>query len=146
MFSFPSLNRFFALSFDKIGCISTIKIKVFWTFILYCLPFSLSLQSGFGRSVDRCPFCGKIIKRLLIIRMFEKLAGGKDRQKRIMVNVHVMRGRLATSHCNRFPPSNFERGCNIVHVFHMGTCREFFRLLSDALITKNVLMQIWLNR
>ena len=50
IFSFPSLNRFFALS----------------------------LQSGFGRSVDRCPFCGKIIKRLLIIRMFEKLGGGKD--------------------------------------------------------------------
>ena len=77
-FSFSSLNRFFALSFDKIGCISTIKIKVFWTFILYCPRFTLSLQSVFGRSVDRCPFCGKIIKRLLIIRMFEKLGGGKD--------------------------------------------------------------------
>ena len=108
MFSFPSLNRFFALSFDKIGCISTIKIEVFWTFIVYCLRFELSLQSGFGRSVDRCPFCGKIIKRLLIIRMFEKLGGGKDRQIRIMVNVHVMRGRLATSICLGFRqvPSN----------------------------------------
>ena len=63
-----------------------------------------------------------------------------------MVNVHVMRGRFATSHYNRFPPSTFERGCNIVHVFHMGTCREFFRLYGDALITKSVLMQIWLNR
>ena len=46
----------------------------------------------------------------------------------------------------RIPASTFERGCNIVHVFRMGTCRGFFRLLSDALITKNVLMQIWLNR
>ena len=97
MFSFPSLNRFFALSFDKIGGISTIKIKVFWTFILYCLRFELSLQLGLGRSVDRCPFCGKIIKRLLIIRMFEKLGGGKDMYRRLTADVHVMRGRLATS-------------------------------------------------
>ena len=44
-------------------------------------------------------------------------------------------------HLSRFPASTFERGCNIVHVFRMGTCRGFFRLLSDALITKNVLMQ-----
>ena len=33
----------FALSFDKIGFISTIKIKIFY-FILYCLRFALSLQ------------------------------------------------------------------------------------------------------
>ena len=145
MFSFPSLNRFFALSFDKIGCISTIKIKVFWTFILYCLRFALSLQSGFGRSVDRCPFCGKIIKRLLIIRMFEKLGGGKDRQIRIMVNVHVMRGRLATSICLGFRqvPSNGDVTSSTF--FCVGTCREFFRLYGDALITKSVLMQLWLN-
>ena len=43
LFSFHSLIRFFALSFDKIGCISTIKIKVFGTFILHCLRFALSL-------------------------------------------------------------------------------------------------------
>ena len=98
MFSFPSLNRFFALS----------------------------LQTGFGRSVDRCPFCGKIIKRLLIIRMFEKLGGGKDRQIRIMVNVHVMRGRLATSICLGFRqvPSNGDVTSSTF--FCIGTCRGFF--------------------
>ena len=80
IFSFPSLNRFFALS----------------------------LHSDFGRSVDLSPSFGKIIKRLLIIRMFEKLSGGKNRQIRIIVNVHVMRGRFATSICLGFRqvPSN----------------------------------------
>ena len=38
-FSFSSLNRFFALSFDKIGCISTIKIKVLG--LLFCIVFDL---------------------------------------------------------------------------------------------------------
>ena len=38
---FASLNRFFALSLNKIGCISTIKIS---KLILYCLRFALSLQ------------------------------------------------------------------------------------------------------
>ena len=122
MFSFPSLNRFFALSFDKIGCISTIKIKVFWTFILYCLRFALSLQSGFGRSVDRCPFCGKIIKRLLIIRMFEKLGGGKDMYRRLTADVHVMRGRLAASRCIGFRqvPSNGDVTSSTFFVWVLG--------------------------
>ena len=39
LFSFSSLNRFFALSFDKIGCISTKKIKVFG--LLFCFVFDL---------------------------------------------------------------------------------------------------------
>lgn len=40
--------------------------------------------------------------------MFEKLGGGKDRQSRIIVDVHVMRGRFATSICLGFRqvPSN----------------------------------------
>lgn len=40
-FDFASLNRFFALSLNKIGGISTIKIS---KLILYCLRFALSLQ------------------------------------------------------------------------------------------------------
>ena len=43
LFSFSSLNRFFALSLDKIGCISTKKIKKRF-FILFCLRFVLPLQ------------------------------------------------------------------------------------------------------
>ena len=39
LFSFSSLNRFFALSLDKIGCISTKKIKVFG--LLFCFVFDL---------------------------------------------------------------------------------------------------------
>ena len=39
LFSFSSLNRFFALSLDKIGCISTRKIKVFG--LLFCIVFDL---------------------------------------------------------------------------------------------------------
>ena len=115
-------------------------------FILYCLRFALSLQSGLGRRVDRCPFCGKIIKRLLIIRMFEKLAGGKDMHRRLTVDVHVMRGRLAASRCIGFRqvPSNGDVTSSTF--FCVGTCREFFRLYGDALITKSVLMQLWLNR
>ena len=46
LFSFSSLNRFFALSLDKIGCISTKKIKKRF-FILFCLRFALSLQRVF---------------------------------------------------------------------------------------------------
>ena len=42
IFVFASLNRFFALSLNKIGCISTIKIS---KLILYCLRFALSLQN-----------------------------------------------------------------------------------------------------
>ena len=40
--------------------------------------------------------------------MFEKLAGGKDNSMRIIVDVHVMRGRLAASRCIGFRqvPSN----------------------------------------
>lgn len=41
IFVFASLNRFFALSLNKIGGISTIKIS---KLILYCLRFALSLQ------------------------------------------------------------------------------------------------------
>ncbi|MDY3945018.1 MAG: hypothetical protein SOY92_03325, partial [Prevotella sp.] len=37
---FVLLNRIFALTFDKLGCISTIKIN---EFILYCLRFALPL-------------------------------------------------------------------------------------------------------
>ena len=40
LFSFSSLNRFFALSLDKIGCISTKKIKVFG--LLFCFVFDLN--------------------------------------------------------------------------------------------------------
>ena len=43
LFSFHSLIRFFALSFDKIGCISEIKIKKSSFFILYFTLFALSL-------------------------------------------------------------------------------------------------------
>ena len=91
------------------------------------------------------PILWKENKRLLIIRMFEKLAGGKDRQKRIMVNVHVMRGRLATSICLGFRqvPSNGDVTSSTF--FCVGTCREFVRLYGDALITKSALMQLWLN-
>ena len=46
LFSFSSLNRFFALSLDKIGCISTKKIKKSF-FIWFCLRFALSLQRVF---------------------------------------------------------------------------------------------------
>ena len=42
-FSFYLLNRFFALSLDKIGCISTKKNKKRF-FILFCLRFVLPLQ------------------------------------------------------------------------------------------------------
>ena len=38
-FSFPLPNRFFVLSLDKIGCISTKKIKVFG--LLFCFVFDL---------------------------------------------------------------------------------------------------------
>ena len=38
-FSFPLPNRFFVLSLDKIGCISTKKIKVFG--LLFCIVFDL---------------------------------------------------------------------------------------------------------
>ena len=55
------------------------------TFILYFAQLALSLHSDFGRSVDLSPSFGKIIKRLLIIRMFEKLGGGKDNPMRIIV-------------------------------------------------------------
>ena len=67
-------------------------------------------------------------------------------KEKIMVNVHVMRGRLATSICLGFRqvPSNGDVTSSTF--FCIGTCREFFRLYGDALITKNVLMQIWLNR
>ena len=79
--------------------------------------FFLYLQSGNHPKCRCAPIFVVKNKRLLIIRMFEKLAGGKDNSMRIIVDVHVMRGRLAASHCNRFPASTFERGCNIVHVF-----------------------------
>ena len=54
------------------------------------------------------PILWKENKRLLIIRMFEKLAGGKDMHRRLTVDVHVMRGRLAASRCIGFRqvPSN----------------------------------------
>ena len=91
------------------------------------------------------PILWKENKRLLIIRMFEKLGGGKD----ITAENNSGRSRYAWTaryiSWIRFPASTFERGCNIVHVFRMGTCREFFRLYGDALITKSVLMQLWLN-
>ena len=50
LFSFSSLNRFFALSLDKIGCISTKKVKYGCNLqflslqIVFCLRFALSLQ------------------------------------------------------------------------------------------------------
>ena len=70
--------------------------------------FFLYLQSGNHPKCRCAPIFVVKNKRLLIIRMFEKLGGGKDRQIRIMVNVHVMRGRLATSICLGFRqvPSN----------------------------------------
>ena len=109
--------------------------------------FFLYLQSG-NHPKCRCApiFVVKKNKRLLIIRMFEKLGGGKDNPMRIIVDVHVMRGRFATSLGLGFRqvPSNGDVTSSTF--FCIGTCREFFRLYGDALITKNVLMQIWLNR
>ena len=42
--SFYSLNRIFALSLYKIGCISAIKNESLVPFILNCSQFALSLQ------------------------------------------------------------------------------------------------------
>ena len=85
-------------------------------------------------------------KRLLIIRIFEKLGGGKE----ITAENNSGRSRYAWTvryiSWIRFPASTFERGCNIVHVFLYRYLSGLFRLYGDALITKNVLMQIWLNR
>ena len=79
------------------------------------------------------------------MRLFEKLGGGKDNPMRIIVDVHVMRGRFATSLGLGFRqvPSNGDVTSSTF--FCVGTCREFFRLYGDALITKSVLMQLWLN-
>ncbi|KIP61675.1 hypothetical protein ST43_02540 [Prevotella pectinovora] len=41
-FPFLSLNQFFALSLDKVGCISAMKIN---KFILHCSRFALPLQT-----------------------------------------------------------------------------------------------------
>ena len=38
-FPFASLNRIFAVTFDKLRCISTIKMN---EFILYCLRFAVT--------------------------------------------------------------------------------------------------------
>ena len=46
--------------------------------ILYFAQLALSLQSGSEPKCRSAPFFWKKIKRLLIIRMFEKLGGGKD--------------------------------------------------------------------
>ena len=46
IFSFPSLNRFFALSFDKIGGVSEIKIKKFYFYFVFrstCTIFAVGL-------------------------------------------------------------------------------------------------------
>ena len=84
-------------------------------------------------------------KRLLIIRMFEKLGGGKDMYRRLTADVHVMRGRLAASRCIGFRQVPSNEDVTSSTFFCVGTCREFFRLYGDALITKSVLMQLWLN-
>ena len=77
--------------------------------------------------------------------MFEKLGGGKDMYRRLTADVHVMRGRFATSLGLGFRqvPSN---GDVTSSTFFVGYLSGLFRLYGDALITKNVLMQIWLNR
>ena len=92
------------------------------------------------------PILWKENKRLLIIRMFEKLAGGKDNSMRIIVDVHVMRGRFATSLGLGFRqvPSNGDVTSSTFFLYRY--LSGLFRLYGDALITKNVLMQIWLNR
>ena len=59
--------------------------------------FFLYLQSGNHPKCRCAPIFVVKNKRLLIIRMFEKLGGGKDNPMRIIVDVHVMRGRFATS-------------------------------------------------
>ena len=43
-FPFASLNRIFAVTFDKLRCISTIKMN---EFILYCLRFAVTLYPKF---------------------------------------------------------------------------------------------------
>ena len=51
--SFLSLNRFFALSLDKIGGISTIKIQI-WRF-LFCIVFDLNKNLSL-RKVNKLSF------------------------------------------------------------------------------------------
>ena len=54
LFSFPLPNRFFVLSLDKIGCISTKKVKYGYNLqflslqIVFCLRFALSLSPNCG--------------------------------------------------------------------------------------------------
>ena len=90
------------------------------------------------------PFFVVKYKRLLIIRMFEKLAGGKDNPMRIIVGVHVIRGRLATSLGLGFRqvPSNMDVSSS---TFFLQVLVGNLRLDSDALITKRLLVLIWLN-
>ena len=108
--------------------------------------FFLYLQSGNHPKCRCAPIFVVKNKRLLIIRMFEKLAGGKDNSMRIIVDVHVMRGRLATSLGLGFRqvPSNGDVTSSTFFLYRY--LSGLFRLYGDALITKNVLMQIWLNR
>ena len=47
-FSFYSLNRFFALSLDKIGGTSTIKIKMTFYFVLSSVCTIFAEKNGFG--------------------------------------------------------------------------------------------------
>ncbi len=70
--------------------------------------FFLYLQSGNHPKCRCAPIFVVKNKRLLIIRMFEKLGGGKDMYRRLTADVHVMRGRLAASRCIGFRqvPSN----------------------------------------
>ena len=101
-----------------------------------------SRVSFFSESVH--PFLWYKYKRLLIIRMFEKLGGGKSNPIRVMVDVHVMRGRLATSFGLGFRqvPSNRDVTSS---TFFLQVLGRNLRLCSNALITKSVLMLIWLN-
>lgn len=76
--------------------------------------FFLYLHSGNHPKCRCAPIF--VVKKISVCWLFEcsrNLPVERTLQLRIIVDVHVMRGRLAASHCNRFPASTFERGCNI---------------------------------
>ena len=89
LFSFSSLNRFFALSLDKIGCISTKKIKKRF-FILFCLRFALSLQRIIKERTNMTTIISKeeALRRLVATKESkrQRIAVLKERMKEKYVN------------------------------------------------------------
>ena len=89
LFSFSSLNRFFALSLDKIGCISTKKIKKRF-FILFCLRFALSLQRIIKERTNMKTIISKeeALRRLVATKESkrQRIAVLKERMKEKYVN------------------------------------------------------------